>query len=736
MTWHDEVGKDLQACVGYPVTFGWNYSLDQSSENETRSQWTAVLNGRTVNLDENSTEFAFDGSGRMTLLSASLAHSGTYSLHVEVATISANGSEETKTYERSANLTVLEAPSTTGEPLQATLNPKPVKVQSGNQTEWGIELSFGTFETRGHPAVSAHWTTPSLKVLPSSSYSSGSFHLTVSNVETGPYRVQLSPKEPALRCSDQDAEVLRSALVTVEDITFRLMLLEVRAAELENRTAELAAKDSELDAKHSELDAKDSELENRTTELAAKNAELYAKDSELDAKDSELENRTAELAAKDSELDAKDSELETRTAELAAKNAELVAKDSELDAKDSELETRTAELAAKDSELETRTAELAAKNVELVAKDSELDAKDSELETRTAQLAAKDSELVAKDSELDAKDSELETRTAELVAKNAELVAKDSELDAKDSELETRTAQLAAKDSELAAKDSELETRTAQLAANDAELETRTAELEAKDSELAAKDSELETRTAQLAANDAELETRTAQLAAKDSELDAKDSELETRTAQLAAKDSELETRTAQLAAKDSELETRSAELEDTASALQKSVAGMDDRADKLESRCSALELRTDSPVVAFRVGLSWGSHGLRGSIRNEGYKRVVVFDTVFMNIGNGYNRATGKFTAPVGGLYVFFASYDCDEKGRYMGLVFEANGELVSLTRCKAPHSAILTKTPSVVVSLNKGQTALVRASRDSGTDPITWYYTYTFSGFLLQKF
>ncbi|XP_013396459.1 complement C1q-like protein 4 [Lingula anatina] len=32
----------------------------------------------------------------------------------------------------------------------------------------------------------------------------------------------------------------------------------------------------------------------------------------------------------------------------------------------------------------------------------------------------------------------------------------------------------------------------------------------------------------------------------------------------------------------------------------------------------------------------------------------VVVYDTVFLNDGNGYNKDTGKFTSPTSGVYVF----------------------------------------------------------------------------------
>ncbi|CAC5384429.1 C1QL [Mytilus coruscus] len=42
------------------------------------------------------------------------------------------------------------------------------------------------------------------------------------------------------------------------------------------------------------------------------------------------------------------------------------------------------------------------------------------------------------------------------------------------------------------------------------------------------------------------------------------------------------------------------------------------------------------------------------GSLQNVGNDAIVVYDTVTTNLGGGYDKSTGVFTAPVEGLYYF----------------------------------------------------------------------------------
>lgn len=57
--------------------------------------------------------------------------------------------------------------------------------------------------------------------------------------------------------------------------------------------------------------------------------------------------------------------------------------------------------------------------------------------------------------------------------------------------------------------------------------------------------------------------------------------------------------------------------------------------------------IRTPNGTIAFSAYMT---HNLS----NLGNLRILVFDAIFINEGNGYNHYVGVFTAPRTGLYVF----------------------------------------------------------------------------------
>ncbi|KAK7471455.1 hypothetical protein BaRGS_00035891, partial [Batillaria attramentaria] len=154
LTWNDNVGADLRTCVGKQFQFEWSYTLD-NTEIELSKNWTAMLNGQTVWLMlERPTEFQFEQNGSLTLRSASLAHSGNYSVTVDVMVNTTTGNMERMKYERSANLTVAEPPRTNGR-LQVAQDRK--AIYDNHTSMWHVTLSCGQFVSLGHPAVDAVW---------------------------------------------------------------------------------------------------------------------------------------------------------------------------------------------------------------------------------------------------------------------------------------------------------------------------------------------------------------------------------------------------------------------------------------------------------------------------------------------------------------------------------------------------------------------------------------------------
>ncbi|KAK7471461.1 hypothetical protein BaRGS_00035897 [Batillaria attramentaria] len=152
LKWNDNVGTELQTCTGQKFEFDWKYTLDQSNEMEIRKYWTAVLNGKTVDLiSQRNTDFQFKRTGGLTLKSASQKDSGKYTLTVEVSQTSPEG---TKKYLRTASLLVAEPPRTEGF-LMVEQNPN--ATYDHDIGGWHVHLACGPFVSLGYPHVNVVW---------------------------------------------------------------------------------------------------------------------------------------------------------------------------------------------------------------------------------------------------------------------------------------------------------------------------------------------------------------------------------------------------------------------------------------------------------------------------------------------------------------------------------------------------------------------------------------------------
>ena len=58
-----------------------------------------------------------------------------------------------------------------------------------------------------------------------------------------------------------------------------------------------------------------------------------------------------------------------------------------------------------------------------------------------------------------------------------------------------------------------------------------------------------------------------------------------------------------------------------------------------------------DPSAVAFSAGLTHDQQIL--------HAETVIYDRVFVNVGNGYNATTGQFICPTSGIYVFQVSWN-----------------------------------------------------------------------------
>ncbi len=66
----------------------------------------------------------------------------------------------------------------------------------------------------------------------------------------------------------------------------------------------------------------------------------------------------------------------------------------------------------------------------------------------------------------------------------------------------------------------------------------------------------------------------------------------------------------------------------------------------------------------------------MRKLSESYGENQVLRFDTVKLNDGNGYNIGTGKFTAPVGGVYLFWGHVTSYNDGSFALKLMTKHGE------------------------------------------------------------
>ena len=125
---------------------------------------------------------------------------------------------------------------------------------------------------------------------------------------------------------------------------------------------------------------------------------------------------------------------------------------------------------------------------------------------------------------------------------------------------------------------------------------------------------------------------------------------------------------------------------------------------------------------VAFTAGVTSSS-----STWNSG---TLIFNSVILNVGNGYNPSTGVFTSPVAGTYVFYVTA-VEYNKQYLKVDIVLNS--VSKVRTIGySDAAFQTGTNMVVLNLQKGDSVWVMYNDGTGywtqTVPAT-----TFTGFLI---
>ena len=121
--------------------------------------------------------------------------------------------------------------------------------------------------------------------------------------------------------------------------------------------------------------------------------------------------------------------------------------------------------------------------------------------------------------------------------------------------------------------------------------------------------------------------------------------------------------------------------------------------------------------------------------IKSLSKHKAFVYDRIETNVGNAYNAATGKFTAPGEGIYVFHISTTARDKSHcIMELV--KNDQIKDVDWADAmDHNDRASSSRMTILSLKKGDVVHVRAGMYFGGDVLesNKYTRMSFSGFRL---
>lgn len=110
--------------------------------------------------------------------------------------------------------------------------------------------------------------------------------------------------------------------------------------------------------------------------------------------------------------------------------------------------------------------------------------------------------------------------------------------------------------------------------------------------------------------------------------------------------------------------------------------------------------------------------------------KQVLVFDHVVTNVGNGYDKSSGTFIAPVDGIYSFSTTVLTDNNVEIWGFI-DVNESPKVWYNARGTDGRHDSGSQSLIIRLSKGDRVTVRNYANGG-NIYGGHYT-TFSGFML---
>lgn len=141
------------------------------------------------------------------------------------------------------------------------------------------------------------------------------------------------------------------------------------------------------------------------------------------------------------------------------------------------------------------------------------------------------------------------------------------------------------------------------------------------------------------------------------------------------------------------------------------------------------IQPKTTGGIVSIPSQVSFNAHRNGGGDISSG---VFIFTSTTVNIGNGFNTTTGKFTAPVSGTYFFNTTCLTTSNNGANDLQIRVDDTNVAQARQNASSSVHNSISVTVIATLTANQVVHVHVSGGGGLYGGTGLYS-TFCGYLI---
>lgn len=129
--------------------------------------------------------------------------------------------------------------------------------------------------------------------------------------------------------------------------------------------------------------------------------------------------------------------------------------------------------------------------------------------------------------------------------------------------------------------------------------------------------------------------------------------------------------------------------------------------------------------TVAFTAQLTPDNYQLSGA-------QPILYDSILTNIGNGYNKHNGIFTAPVAGIY-HFSTTAMAVGNEHVHLMMVKNGN--EIARLYTSSTDFETGVAVAIVGMSKGDTVWVKHFFDGDVQHVHGRGYTSLSGFLIAQ-